>query len=267
MGLFSRRSNASTHKPNHCVFTLDKAGVIYDAGSIGLQPTTLTISEHRVAVIGANGSGKTTLLQLLDGTLKPTKGTVLIDDGERGLNPTSRHDRRRIEELVGHVRREELPESYLRAKNVREALETTLNKHRIAQSDANAQTARLLAHFHLNGVASQPAASLNSEQRHLLAIVAALIASPSTIVADEPTKGLDEIGTTRVADALFAFGPQVIMATHDLSLPTNPRYAIERVLVLDEQEVTFDGEPAQAVEFYNALIQKRLESLPHHPAR
>ena len=43
-----------------------------------LTGINLTLSERRVAVIGANGSGKSSLLRLLNGMRQPTSGTVSV---------------------------------------------------------------------------------------------------------------------------------------------------------------------------------------------
>ena len=58
------------------------------------------------------------------------------------------------------------------------------------ESERLAIVGNLFAHFGLSTVARQSASSLNSEQRHLLAIASALSFSPAAIVADAPTKGL-----------------------------------------------------------------------------
>ena len=96
------------------------------------------------------------------------------------------------------------------------------------ESERLAIVGNLFAHFGLSTVARQSASSLNSEQRHLLAIASALSFSPAAIVADEPTKGLDEIGSAHVAKALFGYNKQVIFATHDVDMITRPQYAIDR---------------------------------------
>ena len=265
MGLL-RHWFASTpvSKPKRCTFTLEHAGLTYEDGTakatVGLQPTSLSIEEQRVAVIGFNGSGKSTLLALLEGALPATTGTVTIAAGERQYNPAHRRDRRDVAQYIGTVRREEIPNSFYQAASIREALATSLKHRHVSPSEASTIIGTLLAHFSLTPVAANPASSLNSEQRHLLAIVSALASSPTAVIADEPTKGLDEIGTNRVATALFGFGSQVILATHDLSLVRNERYAIERVLVLDHQGIAFDGEPQPAVDHYEALIAQRYEA-------
>lgn len=144
MGLFDSLFGAKA--PAACssvTFALDRAGHTYDDGNVGLEPTTLRIGpdDRRVGVIGLNGSGKTTLLKLIDGALAATTGTVTViaagDDGTAAtpLDPAVKRDRRRIEDLVGRVRREEIPESYYRAASIREAIDQPLKKHKVPESE------------------------------------------------------------------------------------------------------------------------------------
>ena len=260
MGLFDSLFGKDEALPSQVTFTLDQAGHTYEDGSVGLLPTSLTITpdDRRVAVIGLNGAGKTTLLKLLDGAFAATSGSVSITAGETALSPAVKRDLKRIEDIVGRVRREEIPDSYYRAATIREAIEQPLKKHKVPESERLAIVGNLFAHFGLSTVARQSASSLNSEQRHLLAIASALSFSPAAIVADEPTKGLDEIGSSHVAKALFGYNKQVIFATHDVDMITRPQYAIDRALVVDDHAVVFDGEPAAATAFYEDLIRSKV---------
>lgn len=259
MGLFDSLFGKDEALPSQVTFTLDQAGHTYEDGSVGLLPTSLTITpdDRRVAVIGLNGAGKTTLLKLLDGALAATSGSVSITAGETALSPAVKRDLKRIEDIVGRVRREEIPDSYYRAATIREAIEQPLKKHKVPESERLAIVGNLFAHFGLSTVARQSASSLNSEQRHLLAIASALSFS-AAIVADEPTKGLDEIGSAHVAKALFGYNKQVIFATHDVDMITRPQYAIDRALVVDDHAVVFDGKPAAAAAFYEDLIRSKV---------
>ena len=260
MGLFDSLFGKDEALPSQVTFTLDQAGHTYEDGSVGLLPTSLTITpdDRRVAVIGLNGAGKTTLLKLLDGAFAATSGSVSITAGETALSPAVKRDLKRIEDIVGRVRREEIPDSYYRAATIREAIEQPLKKHKVPESERLAIVGNLFAHFGLSTAARQSASSLNSEQRHLLAIASALSFSPTAIVADEPTKGLDEIGSSHVAKALFGYNKQVIFATHDVDMITRPQYAIDRALVVDDHAVVFDGEPAAATAFYEDLIRSKV---------
>ena len=247
-------------RPASLTFTLDQAGHTYDDGHVGLAPTDITISELRVAVIGLNGAGKSTLLGLLDGSLKANAGTVTIAGGEERLDPALKKDAKRIDNLVGKVRREEIPNSFYQAANISEAVSEALKKHKVPESERHARIGNLFAHFDLASVAREPASALDSEKRHLLAIAAALSFSPAAIVADEPTKGLDEVASARVAKALFSYDKQVVFATHDTDLIVRPEYAIGRVLVVDDHRVVFDGVPREAVDFYTDLVRSKYEA-------
>lgn len=259
--LFSGRSAAPA--PSSVTFRLESATHVYEDGHAGLESTTLTITpaDRRVAVIGLNGSGKTTLLKLLDGALTATEGSMRLDAGDDVLDPASKRDRKRIEAIIGRVRREEIPESYYRAASIREAIEQPMAKRKIPESERQAIIGNLFAHFDLAAFARQPASALDGEHRHLLAIASALSVSPAAIVADEPTKGLDEVASAHVARALFSYDKQVIFATHDVSLLTRPDYAIDRTLVLDEHRIVFDGAPGQAVAHYEQIIRARAAAL------
>ncbi len=262
MGFFDAFLSKPPHHAQSVTFFLKDASHVYDDGNAGLNATELTITpeSRRVAVIGLNGSGKTTLLKLLDGALAPTGGAVRVSADGIEYDPSVKRDLKRIEGFVGRVRREEIPDSYYQAASIREAIDQPLKRHKVPESERQAIIGNLFAHFDLACVAREPASALDSEKRHLLAIASALSFSPAAIVADEPTKGLDEVASAHVADALFSYDRQVVFATHDTNLITNARYAIDRTLVVDDHDVVFDGTPSDAVAFYDDLIRARYEA-------
>lgn len=270
-GLFGRKDRTWDSRAKSLTFVLDEAGLTYEDGHVGLKPATLTIDEKRVAVIGLNGAGKSSLLKVLDGSEKATAGhasvveTLYNDDGTTetadALDLAVKADAKKARDVIGIVRREEIPQSYYMAENISEVVAAQLRKYRLPEGVQHETVGSLFAHFGLTPYARSKAASLDSEKRHLLAIVGALIINPAAIVADEPTKGLDENATRTVAKALFGYNKQVIFATHDLDLIANPAYRIDRVLVVDDQTIVFDGEPQPAVDFYNDLIRRRYEDM------
>ena len=260
MGLFDSLFGKDEALPSQVTFTLDKAGHTYEDGSVGLLPTSLTITpdDRRVAVIGLNGAGKTTLLKLLDGALAATSGSVSITAGETALSPAVKRDLKRIEDIVGRVRREEIPDSYYRAATIREAIDQPLKKHKVPESERLAIVGNLFTHFGLSTVARQSASSLNSEQRHLLAIASALSFSPAAIVADEPTKAWTRSARLTWRRRCSATTSRSFFATHDVDMITRPQYAIDRALVVDDHAVVFDGKPAAAAAFYEDLIRSKV---------
>ena len=240
MGFFDSLFAGKRSTPASSVtFHLDQAAHMYEDGNIGLEATTLDITpdSKRVAVIGLNGAGKTTLLKLLDGALAATSGTVRIEADGTAYDPAVKRDLKHVEDLVGRVRREEIPNAYYKAASIREAIDLPLKKHKVPESERQAIIGNLFAHFDLASVAREPASALDSEKRHLLAIASA-----------------------RVAKALFSYDKQVVFATHDTDLIVRPEYAIGRVLVVDDHRVVFDGVPREAVDFYTDLVRSKYEA-------
>lgn len=84
--------------------------------------------------------------------------------------------------------------------------------------------------------------------------------APAAIIADEPTKGLDERDAPQLARAVFSYDTQVVFATHDTTLLLSPDYEIDRAIILDEGHVTFDGSPRDAVAAYDRLVRERFEA-------
>lgn len=152
MGFFDTLFTAKHDTPISTVtFTLDNAAHTYEDGNIGLDATTLTItpSDRRVAVIGLNGSGKTTLLKLLDGALPATAGSVRIMADGTDYDPSVKRDLKRVEDCIGRVRREEIPNGYYQASSIREAIDQPLKKHKVPESERQAIIGNLFAHFDL----------------------------------------------------------------------------------------------------------------------
>lgn len=255
--LLSRDHGEAPARPDHVAYALSHVSFAYDDGHVGLHDVTVTLGQRRIAVIGLNGSGKTTLLKLLDGSLAPTAGSVTLTAGDERLTPAGRKDRKRAGRLVGCVRREEIPESFYRSDSIAKALDEHMRARHIADSERQARIGSLLAQLDLSLWRDRPADALDSEHRHLLAVGAALCLDPVVLVADEPTKGLDEVGTAHVARALFALDRQVVFATHDTAMITRPEYAIDRTIVLDEGRIIFDGAPADAVAAYTETIRDK----------
>ena len=162
MGFFDSLFAGKRSTPASSVtFHLDQAAHMYEDGNIGLEATTLDITpdSKRVAVIGLNGAGKTTLLKLLDGALAATSGTVRIEADGTAYDPAVKRDLKHVEDLVGRVRREEIPNAYYKAASIREAIDLPLKKHKVPESERQAIIGNLFAHFDLASVAREPASA------------------------------------------------------------------------------------------------------------
>jgi biotin transport system ATP-binding protein len=208
-----------------------------------LQPATLDLTEHRIAVIGANGSGKSTLLRLFNGLTLPTTGQVLV----HGLD-TSRQGRD-VRRLVGFVFTDPLAQLVLATPA--DDVELSLRPLIRDRSERRSEALRLLSVRGLAHVAEQSVYDLSGGERQLVALTSVLAARPRIVVADEPTTLLDLRNRDLVRAAVAGLEQQVVLATHDLDLAAEA----DRVLVIDDGRVVADGEPAEAVAFYLRLVR------------
>ncbi|MGY0500442.1 energy-coupling factor ABC transporter ATP-binding protein [Nocardia sp. FBN12] len=208
-----------------------------------LRDIDLRITERRVGFIGANGSGKSTLARMLNGLLKPSTGTVTVD----GLDVARKGAQ--VRRKVGFVFTD--PDTQIVMPTVAEDLAFSLRRSGLSKDDIAVRVRRMLDRFGLAAHTDHPAHLLSGGQKQLLAIGSALIREPEVIVADEPTTLLDLRNARRVSQALNSLDQQVIVVTHQLGLLDG----FDRVVVLDNGSVVFDGPPVAAIDAYRQLIE------------
>ncbi|MGI1805571.1 ABC transporter ATP-binding protein [Exiguobacterium sp. TDN 0502] len=184
-----------------------------------------------VMVLGANGSGKSTLLATL-GRLLPHLGTYQFQS-----RPVERYSRRRFYEQVGYVFQQ--PDLQFLKLTVEAEIDWS---HREAANDA--RTA-LLEHLELTSVKQQSPLALSTGQQRRLSVATMLGQAKELLLLDEPTFGQDGLTTRRLMEQLLMEqqnGTTLVMATHDMELVA--RYA-QRVLVLEQGRIAFDGCPSE----------------------
>lgn len=206
-----------------------------------LESTSLTLSEHRIAIIGANGSGKSTLARLFNGLVTASSGRVEVD----GLD-VARHGRT-VRRRVGFCFTD--PAAQLVMPTCVEDVELSLRRRVPHAAERRARALATLAELSLAEHAHDSVHSLSGGQRQMVALAGVLACDPDIVVADEPTTLLDLINTQRVARHLFELRQQLVLVTHDLELAAR----CERVLVVDSARVVFDGPAERAVAEYRAL--------------
>ncbi|GGA66012.1 ABC transporter ATP-binding protein [Pseudoclavibacter endophyticus] len=177
-------------------------------------------------MLGPNGAGKSTLLSLLLGLRRPTAGRVLLFGGDPG-DPAFR-------QRVGSTpQRSAVPEA-LRA---REALEI-VSAHYVTPTPVD----DIIDEFGLGEVARKQCGSLSGGWQRRLAVAMAFVGTPSLVVLDEPTTGLDVEARTTLWDALrarHAAGCTIIVTSHHLE---EIEALAQRVVVMDGGRVLADDD-------------------------
>ncbi|WP_067597247.1 energy-coupling factor ABC transporter ATP-binding protein [Nocardiopsis listeri] len=213
----------------------------YDDRAV-LRGITLDLAEHRIGVIGANGSGKSTLARTLNGLVLPDEGRVSL--GEWDTRRHAKHIRRR----VGFVFSDAANQIIM--PTVVEDVEIGLRPLRLGRVETTRRVEEILLRHGLDGHRDHPGHLLSGGQKQLLALASVLVTEPDVLVCDEPTTLLDLRNTRMVHRTLDGLAQQVVLFTHDLDLLAD----FDRVLVMDEGRVVFDGVPADAIAFYTKLM-------------
>jgi ABC-2 type transport system ATP-binding protein len=175
-----------------------------------VETLSFDVHPHEVfGLLGPNGSGKSTTIKILLGLLKPTSGRVLVF----GHIPTDVGIKRRIGYLP--------EESYLyQFLNARETLEYY---GKLFQLDHRTRTRRideLLDMVGLTHAQFRPVREYSKGMQRRIGLAQALINDPDLLILDEPTTGLDPIGTRQVKDLIIEMGRRgktVLLSSHLLA--------------------------------------------------
>ncbi|MEJ7649684.1 MAG: ATP-binding cassette domain-containing protein [Nakamurella sp.] len=187
-----------------------------------------------VGYIGANGAGKSTTIKMSAGILVPTAGTVRTC----GLDPI--RERRELARHIGVVFGQrsqlwwDLP--------VSESLAILGDIHRMGGAAVRERTRLLVDTLDMAGFWSTPVRQLSLGQRMRAEVAAALLHSPSLLILDEPTIGLDVLSKQQLRQFLIAerarTGMTLLLTTHDMG---DIERLCDRVLVVDRGHLAFDG--------------------------
>ncbi|MFF1254178.1 energy-coupling factor ABC transporter ATP-binding protein [Pseudarthrobacter sp. NPDC058329] len=212
-----------------------------------LDAINLEFNERRIGVIGANGSGKSTLLRLVNGLVQPTAGTVSVD-GDDTVRAV-----RKVRRNVGFVFTD--PLSQLVMPTGREDVELSLRRSIKNGTERRHAAEAALERLGLLRLADQSIYELSGGERQLMALAAVLAVEPSVLVLDEPSTLLDLRNRELLRRTVSGLNQQIIMSTHDLDLALE----MDRVLVIEQGKVAFDGGPAEAVAAYRTLCMDALQ--------
>ena len=221
-----------------------RAAVTYDGEPV-LQRLTVSLAEQRIGIIGSNGSGKSTTVRMINGLIEPTSGEVLYD----GLSPQS--NGKEIRKRVGFVFSD--AESQIVMPRVADDVAFSLRRFKLPRDEVRRRVTEALDRFGLADRAEHSPHTLSGGEKQMLALASVLVIQPDTIIADEPTTLLDLRNRRRIVRELMALPQQLIVVTHDLEMLRE----FERVLVIDDGSLVFDGAPSDAIKFYTDLMDAK----------
>lgn len=203
-----------------------------------LKGVDLTIKKGEfIALLGRNGSGKTTFSKQLNAILRPSEGTVTVDEmGTRDAEKLYE-----IRQRVGMVFQN--PDNQMVAANVEEEVAFDPENLGMESDTIVARVKQALEQVRMWKRRKTAPNHLSGGQKQRIAIAGILAMHPDYIVLDEPTAMLDPKGRKEVMEALQRLNQEqemtVILITHDMEEAA----LASRVILLADGQVRFDGTP------------------------
>ncbi len=196
---------------------------------------------ERLALAGANGCGKTTLLLIMAGLLFPTSGTMAFEGrtlSESALEalPFGPRFRRSVGLLFQN------PDSQLFCPTVKEELAFGPIQLKLPQDEVDRRVEDTLSLMNIAHLRDRPPHALSAGEKKRVALASLLILTPSVLLLDEPTAGLDPRSQSALVDLLGELaqaGLTLVTASHDMVLL--PHLADRLLVLCEDHRVAREG--------------------------
>jgi ABC-2 type transport system ATP-binding protein len=180
---------------------------------VALDNVSLRVGSAEVfGLLGPNGAGKSTLLKTLVGILRPTSGTIKLDEIDIVSNPE------KAKRMIGYL--PENPSLYTGLTTL-EFLQFVGKIRGVADDLLDQEISESLKSFSLEDKRNSLVGSLSKGTKQKVALIATSLHSPEVLVLDEPLTALDPRTRVSVKDWIGSQtnrGVTTILSTHDLDV-------------------------------------------------
>jgi NitT/TauT family transport system ATP-binding protein len=217
------------------------------SAATALSDITLQVEEGEfVSFLGPSGCGKTTLLSIIAGLIKPTQGTILLEN-----KPLSG-----LKNQIGYM----LQQDYLFPwKTIEENILLGLKLSNQLNFETKSAALDLLKQIGLSGIEKQLPKQLSGGMRQRAALVRTLATEPKLLMLDEPFSALDYQTKLKLEDlvsnTLDVFGKTAILVTHDIG----------EAIAMSDRVVLFSPSPGRVHKVFQ--MPNELRSLSPFTAR
>ena len=220
---------------------------------LALDHVSLHVDTGRITgILGANGSGKSTLIRILATLLTPDAGTALVFGYDVVLQP---------DQVRRHINRVSVEASFFKEMS---PWENMLYAARLYGSGGEGTRARVEAMLERLGLPldtlDKPMKQLSRGQQQKIAIARSFLTSPSLLLMDEPTTGLDPRSKREVQELVRSIrrdrAATVLLCTHDLQ---EAEVLCDRVVVIDQGRVLAEGTPTDLIRMHAGTPDGSLE--------
>lgn len=211
-----------------------------------------------IGIIGHTGSGKSTLMQQLNGLLKPTAGTVMLDGKDIWSDKKLTRQARFRVGLVFQY-----PEYQLFEETVYQDIAFGPRNMGLDEKEIDRRV-REAAGF--VGLSEQQLSvspfDLSGGQKRRVAIAGVIAMEPEVLILDEPTAGLDPVGRADILGNIQSYrkakNATIMMVSHSME---DVARLTDRLLVLNGSKLAMQGPPVEVFAHAEQLKQMGL-SIP-----
>ena len=168
-----------------------------------------------LGIMGSSGSGKTTLLNCLATIIKPTDGSIQMQEKDLGQLKGSQLTDYRGKEIGYLFQNFELLENLTAKENIL----LPLSLHKVDANESKVRLELLSQYLDISELLDKFPSQLSGGQRQRVAAARALILDPKIVFADEPTGALDSKNATILMQKLSEMNQveetTILMVTHD----------------------------------------------------
>lgn len=182
-----------------------------------------------VGLLGPNGAGKTTTFYMMIGLIRPTGGSVFLDEKE--ITSTEMYKRARMG--IGYLSQEP---SVFRGLSVEENLRLVLQLSGKSKSEQEDALERLIDEFSLGRIRKNNADRISGGERRRTEIARSLVMEPDFILLDEPFVGIDPIAVEDIQgiiNTLKSKGIGILITDHNVR---------ETLSITDKAYLLYDGD-------------------------
>lgn len=176
-----------------------------------VQELSLTVQAGEIyGLLGANGAGKTTTLRMILGLTEPSAGDALVQGVSVLKDPEG------VKARIGLVTSSGGLYPWL---TVQELLEFFCDAYNVPTAEQQGRLRPLAEQFGLVPILSRRCGTLSTGQRQRVHLARAVVHDPPLVLLDEPTRGLDVVGSRALFDfvrMLRGAGKAVLVCTHRL---------------------------------------------------
>lgn len=193
-----------------------------------------------IGIIGATGSGKSTLIQHINGLLKATSGTVVVD----GLDISEKGKDKKIREKVGIVF--QYPEHQLFEETVYEDVAFGPRNLGLSEETISKRVRKAMALVGLEEeIMSRNPLNLSGGQMRRVALAGVLAMEPKKLILDEPGAGLDPQGRKELYSLISSLHMQsrltVIVVSHHMDELIE---VVQRLVIMNNGQIALEGTPS-----------------------